>query len=79
MLSALGIARRLLSNLLRGCRLWGRWQLDPSTSGLGESDGNGLLGGARAVLSCADVLNFFANELAGLRRWGLSLSLVLLG
>ena len=46
-------------------------------SGLGKTDGNGLLGRSRPVLATADLVNLFANEFAGLSRGRLARTLVL--
>jgi len=45
-------------------------ELYASAAGFGEADGDGLFDGAGAVFAFADVLDFFADELAGLRGWG---------
>jgi hypothetical protein len=44
-----------------------------------ESDRDGLLGGSRAVLSLANMVDFFTNEFACLSRRRLSLAAILSG
>src|SRR5947207_1550751 len=68
---ALARARRCLA------LLWRR-KVDAGSSRLGQSDGDRLLGGSRAVLAFADVVHLFADELAGLRRRRLAFALVTL-
>ena len=77
MFSPLEVALRLFSSFLRGCSLWGRRKIHPRTSGFREPDGDGLLRGARAMFSRANVLDLFVNEFARLRRCRFSVSLVL--
>ena len=77
MLSPIEVAFRLHSSLLRGCPLGRRREIHPRASGFREPDGDGLLRGARAMLSRADVLDLFVNEFTRLRPRGFSLSLVL--
>jgi hypothetical protein len=53
-----------------------RRKIDTSFPGLRQADCNGLLGRPRAVLTFANVMNFLAHELAGLRGGTLSSSLI---
>jgi hypothetical protein len=53
-----------------------RRKVDTSFPGLRQADCNGLLGRPRAVLTFANVMNFLAHELAGLRGGTLSSSLI---
>src|SRR5437660_150674 len=47
-------------------------ELHAGAAGLGETDGDGLLRRARAVLAFADVVNLLADEFTGLRAGRLS-------
>jgi hypothetical protein len=53
-----------------------RRKIDTSFPGFRQADCNGLLGRPRAVLTFANVMNFLAHELAGLRGWTLPGSLI---
>src|SRR5687768_8603092 len=63
-----------LAGLLRHLALWRRRQVHAGAPGLGEADGDGLLGGPGAVLAFADVMDGFANEFARLGGGGLALA-----
>lgn len=54
-----------------------RRQFDPGTTRLGKSNSNGLLGGTGAMLTFADVVDLFTDELAGLSAGRLALFLVM--
>src|SRR6267378_5409443 len=56
-----------------------RRQLDAGPARLGEADGDGLLGRARAVLALTHVVDLLAHELAGLRGGTLALAAVASG
>jgi len=73
------IALRLLADLCGRASAFGRAELYPRPAGLGKADGDGLLRRARAVLAFTDVVYFFADEFAGLRRGRFSLLLVAFG
>ena len=51
-----------------------RGQLHARPARLGETDRDGLLRRAGAMLALADMMNLFAHEFAGLRRGCLALS-----
>src|SRR5438067_1701824 len=59
--------------------LLGRRQLDAGPARLGEADGDGLLGRARAVLALAHVVDLLPHELAGLPGGTLALATVASG
>ncbi len=61
-----GITFCLLTNFLRSFAGTWRGQMHARPAGFGQSDGNGLFGGAGAVLAFANVMEFFANEFARL-------------
>jgi hypothetical protein len=67
----IGVFRASLRRLL-GAALPGRRQVDASPPGLGEPDRDRLLGRARPMLATADILDFFADELARLGGRGLA-------
>ncbi len=56
-----------------------RRQVDSRLAGFREPDGNRLLRRSSAVFPAADMLDFFADELAGLRRRRFPLALVFAG
>jgi hypothetical protein len=62
--------------LRRSASLRRRGQLHSGAPRLRQADGDGLLRRSCAVFSAAYVLDLFVNELAGLSRWRLALSLV---
>jgi hypothetical protein len=68
--TACGAGRRLgaVSGFVRGRRAWRR-QLHARAPRLGQPDGNGLLRRPCTVLSLTHVMNLFAYEWTGLRRW----------
>src|ERR1043165_6740915 len=70
---ALGAAARFL----RDGSLSRRRQLHTRPPRLGTSDGDGLLGGTRAVFALADVVHFFAHKFPGLRAGSFSRGFVL--
>src|SRR6267143_5827581 len=59
---------------LRRAPLLRRRQFDAGPARLGEADGDGLLGRARAVLALTHVVDLLAHELAGLRGGTLALA-----
>lgn len=63
-----GILGRFLPRFLGHGSFLRQRHLHPRPTCLGQSDGDGLFGGARAVFARADFIDFFANEFAGLRR-----------
>jgi hypothetical protein len=73
-----GIAPGLSACAFRCFALLGWRQLYPSPPGLGQTDRDSLLGRASSMLAFADMLDLFADEFSGLRRWSLPLALVLL-
>jgi hypothetical protein len=64
--ASLGKVQLGLVPQLSGALPW-RWQGHTGTARLGKSDGDGLLGRARTVFALPDMMNFFADELSGLR------------
>ncbi len=62
-----------------GCfALLRRGQIDPDAPSFRQSNGDGLFGGSRAVLSLTDMMDFFPDELACLGCGRFALTLVLL-
>src|ERR1700688_265158 len=53
-------------------------QADACTSSLRQSDGDGLLGGTRAMLALADVVHFLPHKFTGLGIWRFALTRILL-
>jgi len=72
-----GVLRRLCARLF--ISIFRRRQLDTRAPGLGQSDRDRLLGGARPVLSFPNVVHFFAHEFPGLRTGCFPLARVLSG
>src|SRR6185503_4173144 len=74
---AAGAARRCRAapRALLGARRRRR-ELHAGPARLRQSDRDRLLGGTRAVLALADVLDLLVDEFAGLRAWRLSRTLV---
>src|SRR5262249_58048777 len=77
--SASDIADRLLARLGGRTARLGRRQLHAGAARLGEPDGNRLLRRAGSVLTLSDVLDLFADELAGLSAGGFALTPVTTG
>src|SRR6266545_1003270 len=72
LIGVLGALARALLNLAFLRRTKGH----TCASGLGEADGNRLLGGSGSMLAAADFVNLFANEFARLGRGRLARALV---
>ena len=70
------IARGLAAGALTGATLSGRRQPHPGTPGLGETDGDGLLGIAGTMLALADVVHFFSDKLPRLGGGGFAAALI---
>ena len=51
--------------------------MDPGATRLGEPDGDGLFGGARTMLSLADMVHFFTDKFSCLGGGSFSFLLVL--
>ena len=54
-----------------------RSQLHPGAAGLGEADGDGLLGVPRAMFAFANMVHFFPHKLPGLGGGSFSFSFIL--
>jgi hypothetical protein len=76
-LSASGIAPGLFAGPGSGCAALGRRELDAGSTGLRQTDGDCLFRGSRAMFAFADVLDLFADELSGLRRWRFAFARIL--
>ena len=64
--SAFGVvAGRLLAGSCLAVPWWR--QFYSSSAGFGQPDGDGLFGGAGSVFAFTDVMDFFTDELSGLR------------
>lgn len=70
------VARRLFAGFGRDAAPFGGRQSDTGTTSFGKADRNGLLRGTSAVLTFANVMHFFANELSRLRAGGLPFFLI---
>src|SRR5262245_55496173 len=68
-----------LASALAGLALPRRLQIHAGPAGLGKADGDGLIGGAGAMLSFANVMHFFADKLTRLCAGRLPLALVFSG
>jgi hypothetical protein len=56
-----------MTDRFAGAAFGRRWKADSGPARLGQADGNGLLGGTSPVLPFPDMMDFFADELPGLR------------
>jgi hypothetical protein len=68
--------RGALSSALGRLTFGRRRKIDAGLTGFRQADCNCLFGRPRTVLTFANVMNFLAHELAGLRRWALPGSLI---
>src|SRR5947209_8037852 len=68
-----------LARAFRGRAFLRRREVHARTSRLRKADRDGLFRGACTVLAATDMLHLLLHELAGLRRGGLALALVLGG
>lgn len=59
--------------------LLARWQLHAGAAGLGETNRDGLLGGAGSVFAFPDMMDFFTNKFSGLGCRAFSRTLLSLG
>jgi hypothetical protein len=73
------VPRRLPADPFRGRSLSRRGQFHAGPTRLGKPDGDGLLGGAGAMLAFTDVVHFLAHEFTGLRGGRLAFLLSLMG
>jgi hypothetical protein len=62
---AITLAASVASDISGSTFFHGR-QSNSGTTGFGQSDGNGLLAGARPVFSLVDVMKLFAHKFPGL-------------
>src|ERR1700722_12698959 len=73
------VARRLGAGSFGSFALLRRWKFYSSPTGLGQPNGNSLLGGAGAVLPFPDMIHLLANKLSRLRGSRFPLAFVLRG
>ena len=74
-----GIALRLGASRFGDRSFFRSRQIYAGAPGLRQADGDGLFGGAGAVLTLSVTLDFFVNKFAGLRRRSFTFSCIFAG